>query len=276
MCFLREAPRANQRCRTAANIQANIQVSRSRFPSGLSPPDCSFSSSPLRWSSLDSSRSLPLPRISATSSLAFPIAISAVPFKLPMTIFPCRWRPASLRSPLARLRFIGGCRCIFQQRSEGFVPVQRSVGSSRAPDISRPGRGCENLRKSFPTHLLDGVDNVDAGCPVLFLLTRGRNIVESAPEAVNPNRPFQLAARAGEPVAAGFVSDAHEIDRELRGRIRSCVFGRLGLGRARRQQEHQNYPGQHRSSAILSAEPGDSHPHVLIIHWRQISSVAVY
>src|SRR4051794_19282523 len=143
------------------------------------------------------------------------------------------------------------------------------------PDVSGPSRGCENLRKSSPAHLLDSLDNVGAGRPVLLLLTRRRNIVEPAPEAVNPNRPFQLAARAGKPVAARFVSDADEIDRELRGRIAGRVFRRFGRGRATRQEEHQNYPGQHRSSAILSAEPRGSLPQVLIIHWTEISSMVV-
>src|SRR2546421_794928 len=100
------------------------------------------------------------------------------------------------------------------------------------PDVSGPSRGCENLRKSSPAHLLDSLDNVGAGRPVLLLLTRRRNIVEPAPEAVNPNRAFQLAARAGKPVAARFASDAHEVDRGLRGRICGRVFGRFGRGRA--------------------------------------------
>src|SRR2546423_9242420 len=130
------------------------------------------------------------------------MVFSAFLLKLPMTFSPVGRGPPRSDHHSRGFELRAARRCMFQQGSEDFVPVQGLVGSRLTPEISGPSRGGENLRRSSPAHLLDGLDNVGAARPVLIMITCRSNIVESAPEAVNPNRPFQLAARAGKPVAA--------------------------------------------------------------------------
>jgi len=105
-------------------------------------------------------------------------------------------------------------------------------------DIGRPRRRRQNAGRLAPAQLLNSSKHGGAGCFRLILLARCRDIIEAAPEAINPDRAFQFMVLAGEPITTCLASDSRHINREFIG-----VLGRVGCGRG--EQHHEQGSFQH-------------------------------
>jgi len=90
-------------------------------------------------------------------------------------------------------------------------------------EIGRPGRGGQNAGGLAPAQLLDSSYHLDAGRFRLILLAGRRDVVEAAPEPIDPDHALGLVALAGKPVGTGFAANAREVNRDIgAGRGNRC------------------------------------------------------